>query len=333
MSETNVETVEATESSEPSDADASAAPEAPPSSESGSPADETALETPPPEDASTDDGGPSVLAEETEEDDTPPAFTGNWRDVMSGGDEKALKTLNRFQSPANFFKAYEALRQKMSTDMVSKKPEDENGLQEWRAQNGIPESPEGYLDNLPNGVVVGEDDKPMVDSFLEYAHNNDFTPEHVQASLGWYYQVQDDMVNQQSETDNEFKQQAEDELRAEWGPEFRQNLNDAQAFLRTYGGDEMVNKFLHGRLADGTPIGNDPETLNFLVKAYREVNPAGINVTSEGERPIQAIDREITAIEKDMANPKESGYYEDEAKQARYRELLEAKEKLESRGR
>ena len=332
MSETNVETTE--ETTEPSEADASAVSEAPPSSESGSPADEGALESPPPEDVAADDGGTLADDLEDSEADESPAFTGDWRAIMAGGNEAAMKTLRRFQSPANFYKSYEAMRQKMSTEMTGKKPEGEGEeLEAWRASVGIPDEPEGYLDNLPNGVVVGEEDKEMVSSFLDYAHNNDFTPEQVHASLGWYYQVQDDMVNQQAERDNQYKAEAEDILRADWGPEYRQNLNDAVSFLTTYGNEEIRDKFLHGRLADGTPIGNDPEMLNFLVRAHREVNPAGINVSQEGERPIQAIDREIREIEKRMENPRESGYYEDEAAQARYRELLEAKEKLENRGR
>jgi hypothetical protein len=333
MSETSVENTEEIE--ETSDATASAVSEAPPESESDSPADTDESVSPPPEDSPADSGGTLADDEGDEEDDKPPAWTGNWREIMAGGDKEALKTLNRFKSPNNLYKSYEALRQKMASDMVSRKPEntdDEEAMNAWRAEVGVPETPEGYLERLPDGVVVGEEDQQLVSSFLEVAHAQDFPTEFVHSALGWYYTQEDEIAATQAESDKEARQVGEDTLRADWGPEYRANLNSAVSVLRQYGGEEVVDSFMRGRLADGTPIGNSPEILKFLANVSGEINPAGFNVVNEGQRPLETINTEKAEIEKMMRDEPQK-YYADENVQARYRELLEAEEKLKNRGR
>ncbi|KKK50384.1 hypothetical protein LCGC14_3125540, partial [marine sediment metagenome] len=143
---------------------------------------------------SPSDPGPTLAEgggtpEPAEPTPAPATFPDNWREIMAGGDTTALKYFNRYANPANVGKALMATRQKISSgEMIAAKPDgtDEQALNEWRAQAGIPEKAEGYLDKLPDGIVIGDDDKPIVDSFITSMHEDDIPPAVVHKALTSY---------------------------------------------------------------------------------------------------------------------------------------------------
>ncbi len=324
---------------EPSAGGAAATPaEAPPPSESSAnPPDAVADAASPP--ATAPDGG-GTIAEDTGEDDVAPEspanWPTNWREVAAGGDKKTEQYLNRYNSPANVVKALMATRQKISSgEMLKAKPdgEDEAALNEWRAQAGIPEKPGGYLDKLPDGLVIGEGDEARVESFLAKMHAADVPPGHVHESLKWYYELQEQQAAEQAETDRTSRAQNDDTLRSEWGPEYRANLNGIHALLATHGNEELTERLFSSRFADGLPLGNDPVFLGFLSAVSREMNPHGTVVPNTGETVMQTINSELAQLQTEMADTK--GPYwngpESESKQARLRELYEMQDKHKGR--
>mgnify|MGYP000100175251 CR=1 FL=1 len=56
---------------------------------------------------------------------------------------------------------------------LSEAPTDEE-LAEYRKANNIPEAPDKYDLTFDSGLVIGKEDKPIVDSFLKYAHDNHY---------------------------------------------------------------------------------------------------------------------------------------------------------------
>ena len=100
-------------------------------------------------------------------------------------------------------------------------------LATWRKENGIPESHTGYFDklSLPNGVVPGETDKPVLDSFAKLAHSKNWTPETYADAVGWYYATQDAEFKARAEGDTAYRKEATDALYKEWGGDFRANIN------------------------------------------------------------------------------------------------------------
>lgn len=276
----------------------------------------------------------------TATDDTPvtaPAdWPEDWRDKLAGGDEKALKALGRYQSPKDVAKALTEAQARISKGLApAKLPDDatEEQVAAWRKEQGIPETPDGYLEKLTNGIVVGEDDKPMVDAFLADMHKGHAKPEHVAAALDWYYRTQDEMAAEQSRKDGEFRKQTEDALRAEWGPEYRANVNAISAFLDSApveGETSLKDLLLGARLADGTALGDNPLALKWLRQLANEANPAGFIAPSQGGSQIKSVQDEIAEIEKFMREDR-AAYNRDPAKQARLRQLYEAEEKLSKR--
>ena len=85
-----------------------------------------------------------------------------------------------------------------------------------------------------------------------------------------------------------------------------------------------------GRLADGTPIGSSPDALKFLVGLALIQNPTGVVVPGSEANPMKGVEEELAKIDQTMKTNR-AAYNKDEKMQARYRELLVAKEKLKPR--
>lgn len=261
----------------------------------------------------------------------------DWRKKLAGDDEKLAKRLERMKSPKDVVQSWRALEQKMSSGEVKQTlPDDatEEQIAEYRKENGIPETSDGYLENLPDGLVIGEDDKEAVGSFLEAVHAKNASPDFVASALDWYYKTKEDEVAAQSDADKEVQKATEDALRSEWGNEYRGNINAITSFLDAAPTDEDGNSLkdllMGARLADGTPLGNNAMALKWLLGIANDVNPAGFIAPGSAKTQAEGVDEEIAEIEKVMRTDR-TRYDKDEKMQARYRQLLEAQEKLNTR--
>lgn len=287
--------------------------------------------------ADSSDPAPDTKAEPAG-DPTPEPVKGdwpeNWRDLMAKGDAKLRKRLDRFKSPNDITTSFiEAEKRISSGDLKEKLPDDatEEQIAAYRKENGIPEKSEGYLENLPDGLVVGDEDKEIVGSFLERAHAKNADPAVVSDMIGWYYDQQEEAIAMQTEADKAAKQVAEDELRGEWGGEYRANINSMASFLDAAGADAngvpLKQLLLGARLTDGTKLGDNPAAIKWLTKMADEANPAGFVSPSSGLSQIDSVESEIAEIEKMMRTDR-TAYNKDQKMQDRYLLLLEAKEKL-----
>lgn len=264
-----------------------------------------------------------------------PDWPDDWRDKASGGDEKLAKVVERYRSVPDMAKALAAAQQKIRSGELRPTLTDnasDEEVAEYRKAHGIPESPEGYLENLPDGLVVGDEDKEAVNSFLKSVHGKNASPDVVASALDWYYKQQDEAEARQTEADKEYRQKANDELRAEWGTEYRSNINAIASFLDAAPSDEEGNSLkdlLFGaRLADGTPLGDNPAAMRWLAQVAHESNPGHFVSPGVGGQKIEAIEDEIKSIEGKMGTPE---YTKDEKMQERLRTLYAAQEKLKAR--
>lgn len=199
-------------------------------------------------------------------------------------------------------------------------------LTDWRAAHGIPETADKYdLGKLVEGM-----DPKLVETVLKEAHGTNQTPDQVKATLKAWGQISQNAAADRAESDIKIQKDGEDTLRAEWGPEFRRNINLIHGMLDGAASPELKDAILGGRLADGTPIGSSPEALKFLVGLALIQNPTGIVVPGAEGNQMQGVEDEIAKIEKDMRSNRDA-YNKDEKKQARYRDLLDAREKLKPR--
>ena len=267
-----------------------------------------------------------------------PDWREDWRDLMAGGDPKERARLDRFRSPVDVYKSARELEKKMSSgDVKAKLPSDatEEQIAAWRKDNGIPEKPDGYLEKLPSGLVIGDEDKPMLESYLAEVHGANATPEVVAKTLDWYFRQQEAtaaaQTDAQADADKVFKQWAEDALRAEWGAEYRGNVNSIMSFLDaappTDDGSPLKGLLMGARLSDGTLLGNNPTALKWLASLAQEANPAGFIAPGAGTSQLSVVEDELNGIRKVMRESRHT-YDKDEKMQERFRVLLAAQEKL-----
>lgn len=259
----------------------------------------------------------------------PQDWPDDWRSKLSP-DGKHAKTLDRFASPNALLDSYLALRGKVdSGELKAVKAYPDKGKPEeqaaWRKEHGIPDSPDGYSLKFPDGLVVGDDDKPFVDDFLKTAHGVNATPEQVNNLLHWYYGNQEKAVQQLEEKDVAYLKDTEDTLRAEWGGEYRTNVNAIKGLIDTMPQD-IQDAFANARLGDGTALMSNPHMARWLVHTARTINPMATVVPGAGAAAASAIDDEIAQIENVMRTDRKA-YNGNEKMQERYRVLLGARER------
>ncbi len=257
----------------------------------------------------------------------------DWRSTAAKGDAKLEARFGRYANPEAALTALIAAQNRISSGELKAvlgkdaKPEE---LAAWRTEQGIPDAPDKYDLDLGKGFVVGDEDKPLIAEFLKAAHGTNQTPDQVKASLRAYYAVNEQITETRNENDRRIQEDSTETLRADWGPEFKRNINLVHNLLDVTCSPEVKEKFLGGRLADGTPIGSSPDALKMLLGLALVNNPAGTVVPGSGGNMVGAVDDEIAKIENTMKTNRTS-YNKDEKMQARYRELLVARETLNKR--
>lgn len=258
-----------------------------------------------------------------------PAWPDDWREQMAGGNDKLLKQLKRYASPNTVASAFQSLRARLDSGEFKKglaADATDDEIAAYRKDNGIPEKPEGYA--MPEGLAIGDEDKPIIDDFLKNAHARNLPPSEVQANIKWFYAAQEQMRQQMAEHDLSFKANAEDELRNEWGNEFRANINAIKGYCQQTMPDGLMDRVLGGRLADGSLIGNDPGFLRWIDARRRDENPYPTTVGAGQSSPLESIEAELATLQKRMGTKE---WYQDEKAQARYRELVDAQGRIKAK--
>lgn len=254
-----------------------------------------------------------------------PAWPDNWRTLVAGDDEKVAKQLDRFTDPKAVVTAYRALQQKLSSgEYVSKLPADAKpeDVTKWRKENGIPEDVKGY--EMPEGLVVGDADKPLIDAMLTSMHAKNLPKEAVKGIVADYYKQQEALAAQRAEQDADNDTAAKETLIAEWGADYKRNANAIKSLLETAPGG-IKDKIMGARLADGKAAVHDADFMRWLAQMSREINPMA-SVVPAGADQATAIADELAGLVKQMGD-RNSDYWKGplaERKQARYRELIDA---------
>lgn len=259
----------------------------------------------------------------------------DWRKQLAGGDEKEAARLERFATPNDVWKMNRSFESRLSSgELKSTKPYPEKGTAEeqnaWRKEQGIPESYDKYDLTFDDGLVVGEEDKPVVEHFLKAFHAAHTPPAVVKQAVRAYYELQDQQAEARAAKDKEGVAEFEKTMSAEWGKDYGQNKNLIRGLLAT-GPDGIAEKIFASRLPDGTAFGNSPDVARFLIQLAREINPP--TTLTGGDMSPDAVVDEIASIEKEMGN-KQSDYWKGpkdangETKlQVRYRQLVSARDR------
>tara|TARA_R110000850_G_scaffold269167_2_gene401016 strand:- start:11742 stop:12674 length:933 start_codon:yes stop_codon:yes gene_type:complete len=254
-----------------------------------------------------------------------PVMPNDWRNQMAGEDEKTLKLLERYKTPGDAANALREAQQKIREGVADKLPENatDEQLAVYREQNGIPADASGYEITLSDGLVIGADDKPMVDTVLAAMHGANAPPESVNAAVNAYYTMQEQAYNDREVKDNADQSSTVAALKESWGNDYQANQNAVASLLNTV--PEAVREELQSaRMPNGDAIFNSPEVMEWMASVSRKTNPAA-TVMPNSNNPIKGMNDEIQHIEK-LMKTNNAEYWGDSKMQDRYRELLGAQE-------
>lgn len=253
----------------------------------------------------------------------------DWRTKLAGDDEKLLGFLGRYASPKAFAEAAKKDRDTLRNGGAFK-PLGEDATDEevaaYRKAFGVPDTHDKYLEALPEGLVVGDDDKPAISQFAEAMHKANAPKAVVDAAIQTYYDIVDAQDAELIQRNEQAKEAGINDLRDEWGQDYRRNINVVGNYVSTL--PEAVQAFINeGSMPDGTLIANNPDVLRWLAAQALESNPLATVVPGAGANAGQTIADEMAHIENVMRTDRAS-YNRDEKMQARYRQLIDAKSKI-----
>lgn len=266
------------------------------------------------------------------------AWPENWRETWAGDDPKKLARLQRFTDPAKAFDALVEAHNKIRAGEFAKPlPADATDEQkaEWRAANGVPDKVEAYFDKLPDGLVIGADDMPIMSELI----GNNLLKHNVPPAVAHdiaksYYDWQEKVAEERATKDKQEAATTIEALRDEWGTDFNANKAHVMSFLDGLGKD-LKEKVMNARMDDGTPIFNNLDIVKWFAQTARELNPVGIIAPAGEEGQAASVDAEIAKLKGLMGN-RNSEYWKGptaEKNQARYRQLLEWQQNAQKKGR
>ncbi|MEI7578616.1 MAG: hypothetical protein WCJ58_01095 [bacterium] len=234
----------------------------------------------------------------------------DWRQNIAGEDPKLLKELEKHKTPAELAKAYRELQKQFSstrpTPELAKDATAEQ-VAEWREKAGIPESWDKYDTTLDNGVVIGENDKPIVESWLKKAHEMNMKPEDAKKSLQAYFEMNNAAESERIRNAEAQQNAVSEELKKQWGVQFKENLTVVATHLEKALGAETFNKLNQAVLPDGSYAINDPAILNHFLKEARQ-EQGGHTVVASPTTDLPSLMERKKQIEK-IALTDEKLYY------------------------
>lgn len=306
-----------------------------------SPADPTPNPSPTPAPNPTPDPAPNPdpnPAPSPTPDPSKAAWPENWREVAAGDDAKKLARLQRFPDPHKALDALiEAQNKIRSGELAKPLPADATDEQkaEWRAANGVPDKPEAYFDKLPNGLVIGEEDKALFEGFAKDMHGLNMPAPMMHKAVEWYYGMQEKALEERTAKDQQEAAATIDVLREEWGPDFKANKAHVVSYLEATFGKDLSQQVMDATLTNGTRLFNNPDIVKAFAQAARELNPIGIIAPAGEDSRGAAVETELAGLKKLMGNPN-SEYWKGptaEKNQARYRQLLDWQQAAAAKGR
>ena len=254
----------------------------------------------------------------------------NWRESYAGEDPAKLNLLKRFSSPKDALDALFAAQQKIrSGEAKQPLPKDAKPEQvaAWRKENGIPEKPEGYLEKLPEGLVLGDEEKKGAEAFLKDAHEANLPPDVVALGLRHYVARQEAFTLERQAQDSQQREEGINQLRNEWGPEYGTNVNAMHNFIKAAFPEEIQENLLGSRMGDGTALFNSPDFIKAFVKIARDMNPTGIPTPGTGYDKLDSVESRISELEGRMKTDR-SNWFKDTRAQEELRRLYDARERF-----
>lgn len=233
----------------------------------------------------------------------------DWREQLAKatGNAEADKLLARYQSPADVAKALIAAQSKIrSGEYKRAQPKGDNPeeLKAWRDEQGIPETADGYeLPQVGGKAIDLEALDPTTKASIDVLRTGLLAANLSKEQGATVTKAMLDLAERQAEAtavqDAEHRDSVEDALRAEWGADYRRNINLNGALLTQHFGDDMEG-VLNARMPNGMRLADNP-VFNKFLNAMARAN--GGDVMFDGDvKGGKSVDARLEEIRQVMAS-------------------------------
>lgn len=279
---------------------------------------------------------PTVGGTEETITQTPEPAEFDWRAEMSGGNEEYLKALSRYTNPEAATKALidakKALRERTPEVTTLTEDSTEEEVKAYRKAMGIPEEVGGYETGFSEGFEVSDADQALFDNFKQTAHNANFTEPQLKAAAEWYENLTAETEQARNEHEHNVRVETQAELRAEWGGEYKSNINALNTFISNNmdGDTEAASELMNLRLESGDRLGDHLPFIRMMVgPALDHVGP---NAIFSGDTQKTAMDLEARKNELLQLQLSDPQQYKSEPVQRELADIYAKKDKLENLG-
>jgi len=205
------------------------------------------------------------------------AWPDDWRDKLAGGDEKLKNMLSRYTAPDAFAKAFKEQRDALAKKPAAKddvgdlpeNPTDEQ-MAAWRKAKGVPEKPEDYEFEVPEGKELSDGEYDILMDFAKAMHGNNMPADQVKKISSWFLEYEDIVAQKNAEKAYEARVETEEKLRAEWGPDYRANVNLMSNVLQEHLGT-AAPEFLSAQMMDGSRLGDNETFIRLMAEVSRKI--------------------------------------------------------------
>lgn len=223
---------------------------------------------------------PAPTGDTTGSDNTPApkgSWPENWRDQLSGGDDKLKGLLNRYTSPDAFAKAFKELRTAYDSRKPTKAeavdlPENptEEQLSAYRKAKGVPDRPEDYEFEIQEGRELADGEYDIFMDFAKNMHERNMPADVVKQVSSWFLDYQEIAQQKAAELAYANRQQTEELLRVEWGPDYKANVNMMSNVLQEHLGTRAP-ELLSKQFSDGSMLGDNELFIRLMADLSRKV--------------------------------------------------------------
>lgn len=217
----------------------------------------------------------------------------DWRDKLSGGDDKLKSRLERFSDPSKIMQSWLAAEQKISSGEYKKGLDgeaSEEQVNEWREANGVPADPNDYKLPEVENHEWNDADKELFGKVFGKMHETNASQAQIEAVVNGYAEVVDAVREQQLLQDKQFLQDQEDLLRSRLGDEYRPQLKVYERVLQTSESpipESVREKLAEARAADGSRLVQDADMAQFLIELGLDHFGTGAMLTGD-EKAVQS---------------------------------------------
>lgn len=191
----------------------------------------------------------------------------------------------------------------------------------------MPETPDKYTTTLSDGLVIGEADKPFVETWLKDMHGQHVPDAVVTKALNGYFKMQQAQQQKMMASIGAGKVATTEALQREYGPQ----LKILTAEVDSQGSalpNDLHHKMAQAILPDGTRLGDNVDYIRWRIADALEKNPMATVLPSgqggaAGENALLEEQAKLKAL---MGNEKSAYWKGPQAKamQARALEISEA---------